>query len=332
MSGHFTHHGGRLADACVQFGGTPPDWLDLSTGINPDSWRPAATLAVDWQALPDPAALATLEHTAASYFQCNPALCAAVPGSEVGLRQLARLFGLLGLYQPLAYGTYAAAFDRAEPVDDLSGLPNRASALILGNPNNPDGRILSRDALLSLLAHQERHGGWLIVDEAFADCDPDWSVAAQVAPGKRLIVLRSFGKFFGLAGLRLGFVIAPPDVLHGLRQRFGDWPIHSAALAYGQAAYPDTAWIVATRNSLVARAAALDSVLHHHGLTPKGACPLFRLVTTLNASSVFNALAQQHILTRPFSGHPTLLRIGLPRDDAALGRLDATLAKTCHGD
>ncbi|OZA61806.1 MAG: threonine-phosphate decarboxylase, partial [Sphingomonadales bacterium 39-62-4] len=277
----------RLADACARFGGTPSDWLDLSTGINPDSWQPPEPLRVNWQALPDPAALGKLEHTAARYFECSPALCAAVPGSEIGLRQLARLLGLPGLYQPLAYGTYAAAFGRAEPINDLSRLPSSATALLLGNPNNPDGRVLSRETLLSLLNHQERHGGWLIVDEAFADCKADWGIAAEVAPGRRLIVIRSFGKFFGLAGLRLGFVIAPPEVLTGLSRSFGDWPIHTAALAYGQGAYADSTWITATRRSLECRAAALEPVLQRLGLSTLGACPLFRLAKTPNAGDLF---------------------------------------------
>lgn len=332
MSDAFTHHGGRLADACARFGGTPSVWLDLSTGINPDSWHPPEPLRVNWQALPDPAALGKLEHIAASYFECSPALCAAVPGSEVGLRQLAHLLGLPGLYQPLAYGTYAAASERAEPIDDLSRLPPRATALLLGNPNNPDGRVLSRETLLSLLNHQERHGGWLIVDEAFADCQPACSVAAEVGHARRLIVVRSFGKFFGLAGLRLGFVIAPPEVLTGLRRSFGDWPIHTAALAYGQAAYADSRWITATRRSLECRAAALERVLQRHGFSTLGACPLFRLAKTPNAGDLFGALAQQKILTRPFSGHPNLLRFGVPRDDAALERLDTALGKAWHRD
>ncbi|MFA7587597.1 MAG: aminotransferase class I/II-fold pyridoxal phosphate-dependent enzyme, partial [Novosphingobium sp.] len=182
MTGGFTYHGGRLADACARFGGQPADWLDLSTGINPNPWAPPVALTVDWHALPDPGSLLRLEQAAAAFFGCSPQLCAAVPGSETGLRQLARLLDLPGLCQPLAYGTYRAAFVQAAQLEDLGQLPDRASVLVLGNPNNPDGRLTPRGQVLALLAHQERQGGWLIVDEAFAECDPGWSIADEVAP------------------------------------------------------------------------------------------------------------------------------------------------------
>lgn len=322
----FSYHGGRLAEACARYGGQAADWIDLSTGINPNGWQPPTALEVDWRALPDPLTLSQLERAAAGYFGCDPALCAAVPGSETGLRQVARALNLPGLHQPLSYGTYRRAFHHAEAIADLSALPRRATVLVIGNPNNPDGSVSSRAGLLALLDHQERHGGWLIVDEAFADCDPDLSIASAVAVGRRLIVLRSFGKFFGLAGLRLGFAIAPPEVLSGLRAGLGDWPVHTAALAFGTAAYADSGWIAQTRKSLVRHAAALDAVLLRHGLAPTGDCPLFRLVTTPDAARLFGRLAQRQILTRPFVEYADLLRIGLPPDDAGLARLDAVLA------
>ena len=327
MSAGFTYHGGRLSAACARFGGEPADWLDLSTGINPRSWHPGADVVVDWRALPDPDALASLEYAAAAFFGCDPALCAAVPGSETGLRQLGQSLALPGLHQPLAYGTYRAAFAQAESIQNLAQLPQRASVLVVGNPNNPDGRILSHDRLLALLDHQEQQGGWLIVDEAFADYDPGWSILGKVDEGRRLIVLRSFGKFFGLAGLRLGFVIAPPKVLADLRQGLGDWPIHAAALAFATPAYRDMPWITGTRRCLGASAAALDDVLKRHRLSFKGDCPLFRLIVGQNAGGLFQALAARKILTRPFSGHPDLLRIGLPANAAALQRLDMALSE-----
>lgn len=326
MDGGLSYHGGRLAEACARYGGDATDWIDLSTGINPHSWQPPTKLEVDWRALPDPLALSRLERTAAGYFGCDPALCAAVPGSETGIRRIAQTLDLPGLHQPLSYGTYRRAFHHAEAVADLSALPRRATVLVIGNANNPDGNVSSRAGLLALLDHQERHGGWLIVDEAFADCDLDWSIASEVTVGGRLIVLRSFGKFFGLAGLRLGFAIAPPEVLGGLRDSLGDWPVHAAALAFGTAAYDDTLWIAQTRKSLVRHAAALDAVLLRHGLATTGDCPLFRLVTTPDAARLFERLAQRQILTRPFAEYPALLRIGLPPDDAGLARLDAVLA------
>lgn len=325
MNAGFRYHGGRLTEACARYGGEAADWMDLSTGINPNAWKPPTGLAVDWRALPDPLALCALERTAAQYFGCDPALCAAVPGSETGIRQIVSALNLPGLYQKLSYGTYSRAFAQADAIADLSTLPRRPTALVIGNPNNPDGRVLPRARLLELLDHQEQHGGWLIVDEAFADCAPDWSISSEVTEARRLIVMRSFGKFFGLAGLRLGFAIAPQRVLGALREAFGDWPVHAAAIAYGAAAYADAGWIAETRRRLVTQAAAVDAVVRRHRLDVSGDCPLFRLVVVPDAAGLFERLAQQHILTRPFEDRSDLLRIGLPPDDAGLQRLDAAL-------
>lgn len=325
MSAAFTHHGGRLAEAAAQFGGSPEQWLDLSTGINPVAWAPDPALSIDWSALPDTGALARLESTAAAHFGADPVFCGAVPGTEAGLRLLAQVVDLPGLCMPLAYRTYREAFGQGEALGSLAALPCRATALVLGNPNNPDGVAHSRAALLDLLAHQEAHGGWLIVDEAFADCDPAESVADLVAPGRGLIVLRSFGKFFGLAGLRLGFVIAPPAVLVGIRRMLGDWPVHSGALVLGTAAYADRYWIAETRLFLRQRAAELDAVLSRFGLIGQGGCPLFRLVQYRDAARLFTALARRQILTRPFADYPDLLRIGLPGDLRGLERLECAL-------
>jgi cobalamin biosynthetic protein CobC len=201
----------------------------------------------------------------------------------------------------------------------------------MGNPNNPDGALLTREALLATLEQQERSGGWLIVDEAFVDCAPEWSVAGEVAGTRRLIVTRSFGKFFGLAGVRLGFVLAPPALLAELRHLLGEWPLGAAALSFGSAAYADAPWIARTRAELPAAAARLDDVLTRHGPAPRGGCPLFRLAETAAAHGLFTALAHRHILTRPFAHHPRLLRFGLPADDRALARLDAALAEA-HSD
>lgn len=327
MSGEFAIHGGRLAEARAHFGGAPEDWLDLSTGISPVAWQGGESAAIDWRGLPDPADLARLEEQAAGYFGVDPALCCAVPGSETGLRLLARILGLAGLHLPLAYSTHANAFERADPVASVGQLPAGASALVVANPNNPDGRTWSGDSLLALLGRQEAENGWLIVDEAFADCRPEWSIASHVAEGRRLIVTRSFGKFFGLAGVRLGFVIAPRELLDSLRRLLGEWPVCAAAVSFGARAYGDNEWIAAARRDLPLQAARLDTVLERHGLVPKGDCPLFRLIDTPDAPTLFTKLARRHILTRPFASHPRLLRFGLPGDDAGLSRLDDALAE-----
>jgi cobalamin biosynthetic protein CobC len=325
MSAPFTHHGGDLASARARFGGAAADWIDLSTGINPQPWPGATGIAIDWRPLPDRIALADLETQAAGYFGADPLLCRAVPGSEAGLRLLAPLLGLPGRHLALSYRTHADAFAIAEPASEPFARPKSATTLIIANPNNPDGQLRTHAELLGVLARQEAVGGWLIVDEAFADCRAETSVCNLVANTRRLIVMRSFGKFFGLAGVRLGFVVAPRAVLVQLCHRLGDWPVNAAALTLGMAAYADTAWIADTRSALPVKAAALDALLGRHGLVAEGHCPLFRLIRTPRAQTLFTGLAKRRILTRPFADQPDLLRIGLPADGAALDRLDQAL-------
>ena len=192
---------------------------------------------------------------------------------------------------------------------------------MLANPNNPDGVDRSTAQLARLADAQMRAGGWLIVDEAFADAMPE----SGFVGGERVVVLRSFGKFFGLAGVRLGFVIAPPDIVQRLRDLLGDWPVSSHAIVWGSAAYADRTWIAATRTALVERAAALDAVLVRHGLVAKGACPLFRMVETPDAEALFLRLAAAGILVRPFADAPQRLRFGVPAAAADLERLEKVL-------
>lgn len=327
MTAAFLHHGGRLDEAARHFGGDPAQWLDLSTGLNPKPWPLAKAPPTDWTALPDPEALSALETQAARHFGADPALVCAVPGSETALRLLAPLLGLPGRALVPAYRTHAEAFAPSRPITFGEAL-QAPETVVLANPNNPDGLLHTPGAILDWHAKIAAERGWLIVDEAFADCHPDATVAAHVGEDARLVVLRSFGKFFGLAGLRLGFVIAPPALLARLRPLLGSWPLHAAALTIGRAAYADSAWIARTRAELPIRAAALDRVLLRHGLTPQGACPLFRYVTGVDGAALFARLAAARILTRPFADHPDALRLGVPADPAALDRLDSALT---HG-
>lgn len=322
----FAWHGGRLGEARAAFGDGLEPWIDLSTGINPLPWPGACAIEPDWHSLPDPAALAALETVAARHFGVDPALCCAVPGSEMALRLLGKVTGLSGEHLTPAYRTHSVACPQA--IDFVKGPPGDDRLLLLGNPNNPDGRIIAAARLEQWLHWQERAGGWLVVDEAFADATPHTSIAPVVDEYRRLIVLRSFGKFFGLAGVRLGFVLAPPEIIAAYRQLLGDWPLSAAALAIGTAAYADTAWIEATRQALPARASVLDDAFHAHGFKPKGACPLFRLIETDDARGLFEHLARQAILTRPFADYPRWLRLGLPAGEDELARLDRALA---HG-
>lgn len=313
-------HGGRLGEAQAAFPDALRPWIDLSTGINPHAWDIAKAGPVDWARLPDEGALAGLESAAAAHFGVDAASVCAVPGSEMGLRML----DILDLPQPFrhmapSYGTHAEALPGSIAIAPDAAVAGNGT-LLLANPNNPDGRLLPAGRLRALMAEGET----LVVDEAFADAIPGASLLAG-AVDDRLIALRSFGKFFGLAGLRLGFMVAAPARLAPLRRRLGSWPVSAAAITIGTAAYRDDAWIAHMRVQLLKDAACLDALLHAHGLEPQGECPLFRLIRLDDAGMLFERLARRGILTRPFDYAPDWLRIGLPAGDAAYARLDAAI-------
>ena len=274
--------------------------------------------------------LAELERSAALALGMAAGSIAALPGSEVGLR----LLDTIGLPTPAcivvpSYGTYAAALPQATPimVEDLAhGREAIGGTILLANPNNPDGRIVPPSELLATARALGRGGGWLVVDEAFADADPASSILPLLEEADPVLVFRSFGKFYGLAGVRLGFVCGPERMVARFRDRLGDWPVSSTAIAIGSAAYSDRAWQAKARTCLATTASELDVVLLRHGFAPRGDCTLFRLVETPAEAGVFERLGRAGILCRPFDFAPNWLRFGLPRDTAVLDRLDRALA------
>lgn len=324
MTQSWTFHGGDLAAAKRHFGDCGAPWIDLSTGINPHPWPGAAEMPIDWQRLPEPGALAALEAVAAAYFGVDPQYVCAVPGTEIGLRLAGRLIGGAAHHIAPGYRTHAAMIEASTAIG-WSALADRHGTIVFANPGNPDGRVSDPAALRALL---DRHGGdgWLLVDEAFADFDQALSIASSIDDARRLILFRSFGKFFGLAGVRLGFVLGPRSFLGDLRALLGAWPLSAAAIKIGTAAYADGDWIAAARRSLPVQAATLDALLSEMGYAATGDCPLFRLIRTNRAHDLFYRLARRAILTRPFADAPQWLRIGLPTGDAALARLGAALA------
>ena len=323
-----TFHGGRLDVAAARYPGAPRPWIDLSTGLNPYPWD-AASVPIDWRALPGEAARRALEAAAATTFGAARLPVAAVPGSEAALHALAgidlpRPFTIVGP----GYRGHGAALPGARGItaEALEAAAAGGGTLLLANPNNPDGRRLAPERLMAVAATLAAKGGLLIVDEAFADAVPGTSMLPMLSADNRVLVLRSFGKMYGLAGLRLGFVLGAKPQVAAVAARMGSWPVSAAAIAIGTAAYQDRDWPAMTVARLEAARARLDALLRRHGLDPIGDCPLFRLVESDRTPALFERLARAGILARPFAEAARRLRLGLPGGAAAWDRLAAALA------
>jgi cobalamin biosynthetic protein CobC len=323
-------HGGDLGAARKLFPAAPEPFIDLSTGINPFPYPLPPLDPAVFARLPEPAAVDRLAAIAAdAYGAPSPARVVAAPGLQILLPLIARLArpGRAAVLGP-TYAEHARvaalvghAVREVAAIDDLAG----ADLAVVVNPNNPDGRVVARDVLLALA--ERLAPGWLVVDEAFMDVDPpDASLAAEVTR-PNLVVLRSFGKFFGLAGVRLGFALASPDIAARLRAALGPWAVSGPALAIGVTALADAAWIAQTRTRLAVAAQRLDALLVTAGLDVLGGTALFRLVRTPAAMELFGYLGRAGIFVRCFVENPALLRFGLPADEPQWQRLAAALAE-----
>lgn len=323
-------HGGDLAAAERRFGRPEQGWLDLSTGINPFAYALPDLEPRLWQKLPDDSLeLALREAAAAAYGLPNAEQIVCAPGSQSLIQILPRLrpYSNVAVLGP-TYGEHAACWGNAGhqvlPCETLDRIGD-AEVVVAVNPNNPDGRTHDPRHLLEVAEILAAKGGLLVLDEAFCDVMPGISLASQAGPG--LLVLRSFGKFHGLAGLRLGFALCEVSLARLLRQVLGPWSVSGPALEIGRLALEDRAWTRAARKRLSNEAAKLDTLLIAAGFSVLGGTSLFRLVNTPRAWSLYEFLGQRGILARPFSASPRWLRFGLPPDQAARDRLAAALAE-----
>jgi cobalamin biosynthetic protein CobC len=331
----FERHGGRLCVARALYPQVSEPWIDLSTGINPTSYPAPSASPQARNRLPELTALHELERVAGLAFGIDAAAqIAAVSGTESAVRLLPHVLAVSNaLVVEPTYSSHLAAWrnsDVAAAGIRFDALPDRfraETALTVVNPNNPDGRIVDRATLRSLHDRVACSGGVLIVDEAFADIDPALSVAdiagTELAP--RMIVLRSFGKFFGLAGLRLGFVIGSAPLVQPLRDLLGDWPVAVDAIAAGLHAYADQPWMASMRVQLLEQSKKMDALLAGAGFRIVGGTSLYRLVSAPDARQKFTHLLSRGVLARPFAYDATLLRFGLPGQDE-WNRLSAVLA------
>ena len=319
-------HGGRIRQAARRFGIPPEDSLDLSTGINPLGWPVPDIPPECWRRLPEPDD--GLMEVACRYYGCRSAL--AVAGSQAAIQTLPSLRPpcRVGLLAP-TYAEHALAWMRGghhvEPLAsaEIEARLDRLDVLVLVNPNNPTGERISTEALLAWHRRLAARGGWLVVDEAFMDATPEESLTAH-ASAEGLVVLRSLGKFFGLAGARVGFVLAWPELLVRLNETLGPWPVAHPARQVARLALADETWQVDERQRLAGESLRLDELLGRHGLPPAGGTALFQWVKCERAPVIRDELAQTGILVRCFDAPPSL-RFGLPGGEAEWVRLGQAL-------
>lgn len=318
-------HGGNLDIARGRFGGLPEDWIDLSTGINRRPYPVGDLQSHHWTALPSRSEIEWLEEAARqAYATTAPVLATA--GAQAAIQMLPQLApgGSAKVLVP-TYGEFGhvlrTAGWRVEEVGEFNALAGADLAIVV-NPNNPDGRRHNWQELLALIPRVGR----LIVDESFADALPELSLAPQAGrPG--LLVLRSFGKFYGLAGLRLGFVLGYEADIAALAGMAGPWPVSGMAIAIGRRALDDRDWARETRARLVGDAERLDRLAQAAGWMLIGGTPLFRLYDTTDGLLAQERLGRVRIWSRAFRDRPTWLRLGLPSEETEWQRLATALSR-----
>jgi cobalamin biosynthesis protein CobC len=339
-----TAHGGCLQRAAALYEIPLPQWMDLSTGINPHGWTVGAIPQTVFARLPEEED--GLTAVMRGYFGISLGISfgtcdvLAVAGSQSAIQALPwmRERGRVAVRVP-TYSEHATAWRKAghdvvaidmssDEHAEVDSLLDEVDVLVVVNPNNPTGETLPADLLLQWHERLSRRGGWLVVDEAFVDADPSASVARHA--GKHLIVLRSLGKFWGLAGVRMGFVLAEGALLDRLRERLGPWQVNNPARWIARAALTDEAWMTKARIRLHEDGARLHVLLAAHGLLSRGGCPLFRWIPTQNVALLFDAFARRGILIRALP-HAGGVRLGLPGPEVEWTRLEAVLGDVMPG-
>ncbi len=316
-------HGGNLDWAVLTYGGTVTEWIDLSTGINRAPYPVPLVTPETWTQLPTRSALARLLHAGQTNY-ATTAPIVALPGAQAAI-QLIPFLGGKGMARVLGptYNEHAAALRAAgwhvEEVTDIVDLAGSDLAVIV-NPNNPGGQITRREDVMDLLPLVGR----LVVDESFADATPEFSCAARAeTPG--LIILRSFGKFYGLAGVRLGFALGNYKDISALTAMAGPWPVSGSAIEIGTKALMDEDWSRATILRLEDDVRRLDAMAIGRAWSVIGGTALFRLYQVEDAHTAQVHLAKHRIWSRIFPYSTSWLRLGLPGNDAEWHRLAVAL-------
>ncbi len=325
-------HGGQLRRVAQNSQRPLSDWIDLSTGINPNGWPVGQVPEQCWRRLPEQED--GLTAAAAAYYGNSSLL--PVAGSQAAIQMLPQLRkpGRVSVLHP-AYAEHAENWRRAGhklrfvQSHQINEVLNDTDVLIIINPNNPTGECFSREKLSGWRQALAARGGWLIVDEAFIDCQPEQTLAKETSQ-EGLIVLRSVGKFFGLAGIRCGFVIAWPELLTALQNPLGPWTISAPSRYVAGQALRDGDWQQKTRKHLIRQSLRLCALLRRYGLPPAGGTPLFQWIKTSRAEVIYHHFLQHAILVRLFTSPVPSIRLGLPANEEQWQRLEAVLALLMH--
>lgn len=319
-------HGGRLQVAARQYGIPVGDWLDLSTGLAPWPFEVPEMPVSVWQRLPE--SEDGLAERAAEHYAAAHAL--PVAGAQAAIQNLPylRAKGNVGILSP-SYAEHAHNWRRAGhevqaiSVEDLAIQIPHLDVLVLVNPNNPTGHLWAPECILAWHQQLSSRGGWLVVDEAFMDVTPQHSVACE-SHRQGLIVLRSLGKFYGLAGVRLGFVLAAQSLLESLEDRLGPWAVSGPARWLGKACLSNPNAQHQQTQRLLQNSKRLKQLLEQQGYSVAGSTAFFHWLRTSQAEALYQHCAQRGVLLRHFS-ELSGLRLGLPADEQDWQRLTQVL-------
>jgi cobalamin biosynthetic protein CobC len=305
-------HGGNLTLATKEFGLPADGWIDLSTGINPTCYPNTIISSQTLRILPTPDNVKNLVDRARQFYQIsNNTGIIAAPGTQSVLQNIPLLYPgrkitILSPTYSEHRKTWELAGNKVLPVDNFEALL-KGDIAVLVNPNNPDGRSYKKNDLMALSNNLEL----LIIDEAFCDNSPNLSLAPHLS-GNNILILRSLGKFFGLAGLRLGFAIGPNEILESLQERLGPWAVSGPAIEIGARALSDTPWFIKMQKQLNNQSKQLNSLLKQQSISILGGTELFTLIQSDRALDLYHDFGNAGILVRRFEERKNWLRIGLP--------------------
>lgn len=345
------NHGGAIDAAAQRYGIPANEWLDLSTGINPVAYPVSPIDDVYWQRLPLAAELEQLKVAAKTYYDvpsvtqlvCAPGTQALIQNIPFWFRDQTDDHAIADVHiTGPTYGEHERCWTRAghhchvhetapkrryTQLQDILSTSKPGSVIVLVNPNNPDGGLFAPDDVANLAQLALARACWLLIDEAFMDCRPDHSVCSRIDQMPNTIILRSFGKFFGLAGVRLGFAVMASELAGDLGRRIGPWAVPGPTIAVGTQALQDAHWQQETRARLTSDGLRLDNLIARHSkLEPAGGTDLFRYYDGTDCVRVADHLAQQGILIRLFDHDQNKARFGFPGTASQWDRLEKAMA------